>query len=81
MAGTKGVQSIHECATLALLLGYAYFALQFGGECWVSNSFANASQYGRANNCNMNCPSGGGYCGGGYANALYRVGEIYVPIK
>ena len=60
------------CGTLALSAGYRFFALQYGGECFASNDFGAATQFGTSTGCTMTCASGEN-CGGPLANNLYEI--------
>jgi hypothetical protein len=74
--------TVSTCYNLALSNGYKYFGLQYGGECWVTNTYANAVQYNQCPastgaitdcNCAMPCPGGELNCGGSYSNAVYSL--------
>lgn len=62
-----------ECAIRADGRGYSIFALQYGGQCWLGNDLARATQLGTTSNCNEFMCAGdrSQMCGGGYANVLY----------
>ena len=74
------------CLQAAVTSSYAYFSIQYGGECWASNTLVNAIEYGPSNQCNMKCnnpnPAYPGSCGGSLANALYSTGckPIVIPL-
>lgn len=63
------------CAQAAAALGYRFFALQYQGECFASNSFASATRHGLSSNCNTPCTvNSTQMCGGAGANGLYEIG-------
>lgn len=75
-------KSVDECYRKSI--GYKYFGIQYGGECWVSNSLSDSSQYGEcgkpgctganpACTCTMKCQNGIDNCGGGFSFVLYEV--------
>ena len=74
------------CLQVAVASNYAYFSLQYGGECWASNILVDAIEYGPSNQCTMKCsnpnPAYPGSCGGSLANALYSTGckPIVIPL-
>ena len=75
------------CYAAAKAANYNYFALQFGGECWATNSLLMATQqYGPSTQCTMNCfnqtKQFPGNCGGKLANAVYLINRCksYVPL-
>ena len=75
---------VDSCYEIAYSSGYSVFALQFGGECWASNSITAAERYGRSDNCNMFCYNEEipfpGNCGGILTNAVYTIlGEPVNP--
>jgi hypothetical protein len=62
------------CAAAASAAGFTYFAMQYGGECFVTNNLAAATQYGTSQSCNMQCSAVSGItCGGPMANDLYEI--------
>ena len=66
--------TIETCARSAKAKGYTYFALQWGGECWVSNSLQQATKYGPSSKCAMPCRTAEKEnCGGVLANNLFSV--------
>ena len=72
-----------SCYIEAKRAGFAYFSLQYGGECWASNKFVDVVQYGPSNMCTMPCINAAPVnedddipirnCGGSMANAVYAV--------
>ena len=74
------VNSVAACYNRASDYKYKYFAIQYGGECWGSNSLSSATRYGQ---CGPGCTGGlqmctctrpcaiGDDCGGAFANVLY----------
>ena len=75
------------CYLAAKAANFNYFSLQFGGECWATNSLLMATQqYGVSNQCTMNCVNQTqpfpGNCGGRLANALYFINRCnpFVPL-
>jgi len=74
---TNNSNSIQYCINDCRLRGYQFAGLQWTRECWCGNSYG---RYGTADNCNSNCPTGGGKCGGSEANSVYYTGRrINVP--
>jgi len=72
-------QTIDTCGASAYALGYQYFALQYGVECWAgqlsSAQLSTASQYYNAAACTYPCAGNTGQtCGGFYAGDLYKLG-------
>ena len=66
--------TIETCARSANAQGYTYFALQWGGECWVGNSLQQATKYGRSSRCIMPCRTDElENCGGVLANNLFSI--------
>jgi hypothetical protein len=66
---------VQECQQAAQSNGFSYFGLQATtGEgtsvCFLSDDFAQTSEYGTANNCTQY--SDGNWEGGGYSNAVYN---------
>jgi len=57
------------CGPRCNRLGYKYFGMQVGTECFCGNSFG---KYGHANNCDMKCKGNNSKCGGGWANSVYQ---------
>ena len=75
-------KSLMACYQLAYVNNFLYFGMQYGGECWVSNSYASVTQYNqcplstggiKACSCSMPCPNGDKLCGGPFANAVYKL--------
>ena len=67
--------NVQECQQAAQSNGFSYFGLQATtGEgtsvCFLSDDFAQTSEYGTANNCTQY--SDGNWEGGGYSNAVYN---------
>lgn len=56
-------------------IGSAFFALQYGTECWCGSDSAEPTLYGVSSGCDMACGSGGGTCGGSYAMDVYKYDE------
>ena len=49
------VNSIHDCYNMSLQNAYAYFSLQWGGQCWLSNNYTKATtMYGICGQCDNN---------------------------
>jgi len=62
---TEGINGwVPETCQIACI-GYQYFAVQFGGECFCGKSFADATQYGSSSGCANGL-------GGSMANDLYE---------
>ena len=74
--------TVETCARSASAKGYTYFALQWGGECWVSNSLTQATMYGQSNMCTMKCRSCQyENCGGPLANNLFAISNPLTNIE
>jgi len=61
------------CGAKCAGLGYSYFAMQYGEQCFCGNNFG---KYGEANECNYACPGNEeekNKCGGIWANSLYQI--------
>ena len=74
---------ISSCYQVALASGYSIFALQYGGECWASDSLTTTTSYGLSDQCNMFCRNQTvpfpGNCGGVLANAVYTIDD-FLPL-
>ena len=56
------------------LQGFLFAGLQYASHCFCGNEY---DRYGAYDNCNMACAGDGNkICGGGWANQVYRIGEI-----
>jgi hypothetical protein len=79
MVGTRdddGTNSFEKCR--ARCGDHVYMSLQFGGECFCSNSYATSGVYEvrPESECNMNhldCTSHSYNCGGTWRNAIYQI--------
>lgn len=80
--------SVDECYRKSI--GYKYFGIQYGGECWVSNSFSDSTRYGECGkpgntganpscSCTMKCQNGVDDCGGGFSFVFYEVLKSLSP--
>ena len=55
--------------------GYYYVGLQYGGECWCSNSYNHYGKVDDETQCNMNCRFDPRFkCGGPWSNNVYLTG-------
>ena len=62
--------TVEKCARMATCLGYQYFGLQYGYQCYGGDSYGS---YGRSTNCTMACDGDGDEtCGGFDANSVYE---------
>merc|ERR1712151_903613 len=69
--GYSKTNSKAQCGNKCNAKGFRYFATQYSGQCFCSNTFG---KYGKSKNCNMKC--GGNkkeICGGGWANNVYQI--------
>jgi len=69
--------TVADCLQLCSDEEYSYFALQYGqgtevGSCFCGNSYAEATRYGPADNCEAGT-------GGAFSNSLYRIKETSAP--
>ena len=66
-----------SCYETAVASNFTVFALQFGGECWASNSLKNTTRFGNRTSCTMFCFNQQapfpGNCGGALANAVHTI--------
>jgi hypothetical protein len=68
------------CRAQAKLGGWQYFALQFGGECWVTNSSTSWSSQGKSAKCVQECNADTRfYCGNGKVNQIYSTFDLTAP--
>ncbi|CZS94127.1 uncharacterized protein RAG0_04170 [Rhynchosporium agropyri] len=67
--GTSSTMTPAACRSLCV--GYTYFGVEYGSECWCDNTFATGSVMSTV--CTMTC-SGDNmqFCGGSYALNMYR---------
>ena len=85
----RKVKSVDECFNIATNQNYAFFSLQYGGECWLSDNLTRATIYGQCgSNCgthgcgNVNCTcsamqcASGEDCGSRLGNVLYQIVNI-----
>lgn len=63
------------CETYCSGLGYSYFGLQYGIECWCGDEDTDVTQWGTAV-CDMECSGDSTQtCGGRYAFDAYSIDE------
>ena len=58
--------------SMQILSGYRYFGLQFGTQCFCSNSFGRYGKSPNQGDCNKPCPANRNeICGGTWRNSMY----------
>ena len=63
--------TLEDCFQFCRGHDYRYAGLQFGSECWCSDTYG---KYGTSNNCNTPCTGNAEQiCGGPGANSVYDV--------
>lgn len=68
-----GYMSSDQCMMTAVNQNVPYYGLQYGGQCFLGNSYG---RYGSADNCNMGCYTNGQeLCGGNWANQVYSINQ------
>lgn len=68
-------RTIAQCAALAQANNQLYFAMEFGGECYLSNHLPSVRAANTA--CNMQCNKQlGTICGGRWALSVYKFGTV-----
>ena len=67
--------TLSRCMETAINMGMPYYALQYGGQCFVGNSYGRYGQIG-IENCSMSCSANyNERCGGGWANSVFAVNQ------
>ncbi|CAJ1970367.1 unnamed protein product [Cylindrotheca closterium] len=70
--------SVAECKALCLDIGFTYFGVQYGEQCFCGNSYG---KYGISENCDTPCTAvDESNCGGEYANSAYFTGAAVAPV-
>ncbi len=66
--------TIDVCAAYCITsLGYTFFGVEYGGECYCGNEFATGSVAAPAGDCNMSCPGDATkMCGAGNRLSVYQ---------
>jgi len=82
MIGGTGNAATNTFALCRAACGdHTYMALQYGGECFCSNSYGNGAQYVQVDEseCNRNvepCSSNSYNCGGTWRQAIYQINDM-----
>jgi len=74
--GNYAAQTRADCLAEAKALGFKYIGHQYGGECWMANTFGRYGQVDDAQ-CNMSCKLETDLtCGGSWRNSIWSVVEF-----
>jgi hypothetical protein len=72
--------SIESCLNQCLDGGYLYAGVQDGRQCFCGNTFGKHG-FAPPPGCNLPCSSGGGICGGSWANNVYDLSTGSIPLN
>lgn len=71
--------SIQSCQASCKSGGYSYAGLEYGKECWCSNSLASGATKTTDDKCSMTCANGSGKCGASYYASVYSLSTTNTP--